>query len=336
MPSWPNAHPKLAALLELAGVFITGTLLARLIGRALGVRAGGIRDAAPGQPVDYLALASSTAVNLLLRYGIILGLAFLIGWWHRRRGLASYGITTAGLPARSHLAIGLVLFALGGFLPKLLIFAKDYVPLGRSPGHWEVMATASSFEFWVYMAVSSFGLVPIVEELFFRGYVQTRLGDAFGTPAAIVMASLLFTLSHRQYFLPSVMGVGMLLSLFAASMLAGYVRHRFGSLLPGVLAHALGNVPVRGWWQAVLLALMVLTVVIARRAIPPHLRELLTMTRSRTVVYGSMIAVAVVMAVLAVAAIAPSALLPAGALALLSAIALEARDLSRERVRAGE
>jgi hypothetical protein len=157
---------KLAVLLELVGVFITGTIVARLIGEAAGLRAGGIRNVQPGDPVDYLALASATASSLLLRYGIILGLAFLLGWWYRRRGLSSYGVTTAGLPARVHVAIALVLFSLAGFLPKLLIFGKDHVPLGRGPRHWELIASASSYEFWIYMAAASFGIVPVVEELF--------------------------------------------------------------------------------------------------------------------------------------------------------------------------
>ena len=175
------------------------------------------------------------------------------------------------------------------------------------------------------MAAASFGIVPIVEELFFRGYVQTRLGDAFGAPAAIVMTSLLFTLSHRQYFIPSVIGIGMLLSLFASSLLAGYTRHRFGTLWPGVLAHGLGNVPVRAWSQAVLLGFMLLTVVAARRVIVVHVRELLALIRSRAVLHGAIFATAVVLTVLAVAAIARSALLPAGAVALIMAIVLERR-----------
>ncbi len=321
---------RVAALLELVGVFVTGTLVARMIARAIGLPSGGLRDAEPGASIDYLALAFTTGANLLLRYGVILALAFVIGWRYRRQRLSNYGVTTAGLPARAHIAIAVVLFAVGGFLPKLLIYLKDHVALGQGPRHWDLIGSANSFEFWVYMAVSSFGLVPIVEELFFRGYVQTRLTQTFDAPTAIVMTALLFTLSHRQYFIPSVLGLGMLLALFIASLLASYVRHRFNSLLPGVLAHALGNVPVRGVWQVVLLALMALAIGLARTEILAHTRELAALIRTRTVVTGSLVTVAVVVVVLTIAALGRTPLLVFGALALIAAVAFARNERQHE------
>ena len=316
---WPR---RLGALLELVGVFVTGTLVARMIARAMGVTSAGLRDTLPGASVDYLSLAFATGANLVLRYGLILGLAFVIGWRYRRQPLSSYGVSAAGLPARAHIAIALVLFAVGGFLPKLLIYLKDHVPLGQGPRHWDLIASADSLEFWVYMAVASFGLVPIVEELFFRGYVQTRLTDTFEAPAAIVMTAVLFTLSHRQYFIPSVLGIGMVLALFIASLLASYIRHRYSSLVPGVISHSLGNVPFRSELQVVLLALMALAIVLARRVVISRARELFVFIRTRAVLTGSLITVALVVVVLVVAALGRTPLLLLGAFALAVAIAL--------------
>jgi membrane protease YdiL (CAAX protease family) len=316
---------RAGALLELVGVFVTGTLVARMIGRAVGLPAGGLRDAQPGAAVDYLALALTTGANLLLRYGVILALAFVIGWWFRGQRLVSYGVSGGGVSIRMHLAIAVVLFAVGGFLPRLLIYLKDHVPLGKGPAHWDLIASANSIEFWVYMAVASFGLVPIVEELFFRGYVQTRLTETFGAPAAIVMTALLFTLSHRQYFLPSILGGGMLVALLFASLLASYVRHRFHSLVPAVIAHAVGNLPLRGELQVVVLVSMALVITVTRRAIGFHLRELAALVRTRAVLSGALITVAVVAAVLSVAAMGRTPLLVFGGLALLLALALAAR-----------
>ena len=319
---WPR---RAGALLELVGVFVTGTLAARLIGRAVGLPTGGLRDVEPGAAIDYLALAFTTGANLLLRYGVILALAFAIGWWFRGQRLVDYGVSGGGLPLRMHLAIAVILFAVGGFLPRLLFYLKDRIPLGEGPAHWDLIASASSIEFWVYMAVASFGLVPIVEELFFRGYVQTRLTETFGAPAAIVMTALLFTLSHRQYFLPSILGGGMLVALLFGSLLASYVRHRYHSLVPGVIAHALGNLPIRGEVQVIALAAMALVIAVTRRAVGRHLRELAALVRTRAVLGGALMTVAVVAAVLAVAALGRTPLLVFGVLALVLALALAAR-----------
>ena len=329
MPLWLR---RVAALLELVGVFVTGTLVARMAGRTLGIPTAGVRDLAPGATIDYLALAGSTAANLLLRYGAILGLAFAVGWWHRRRSAATYGVATAGLPLRAHLTIAALLFAAGGFLPKLLIFAKDYVPLGEGPPHWDLLRGEASLEYWIYMAVGSFVLVPIVEELFARGYVQTRLAEDFGAPAAIVMTAVMFTLSHRQYFIASALGVGMLVSLLFGSLLGGHVRYRFGTLWPGVLAHALGNVPVRGWWQPVLLAAMVVVLIAGRKAVLEHLREMTRTIASRSVLSGVAIAAGVVAVILLLAAVAPGSLLMVGIVTLAAALVMEWQET---RCRAG-
>ena len=321
---------RVAALLELVGVFVAGTLIARMIAQAFGLKTGGLGDVGPGESVDYLTLAFTTGTNLLLRYGVILGLAFILGWCYRRQRLSSYGVSATGLPARVHITIAVVLFAAGGFLPKLLIYLKDHVSLGRGPRHWDLIATADSFPFWVYMAVASFGLVPIVEELFFRGYVQTRLTDTFGGPAAIVMTALLFTLSHRQYFIPSILGVGMLISLFIASLLASYVRHRFNSLLPAIIAHSLGNAPIRGALQVVLLVLMAIVIVLSRRLVRLHAHELAAFVRTRAVLIGSLITVGVVVVVLLIAALGRIPLLLFGGFALTVAIVFARNERQRE------
>ena len=312
-------------MLELVGVFIVGTLAARLLAQTLGVPSQGLRDLPPGQSPQFLPLAASTAANLLLRYGLILGLAFAIGWWHRRRRPAQYGVTMAGLPWHRHLVIGAVLFAVGGVLPRLIVFLSRHVDLGEAPKHWSLIEEQSSAGYWLYMAVGSFVLVPILEELFARGYVQTRLGEDFGAPAAIVMTALMFALSHRQYFLASAVGAGMLVSLLFGSLAGGYVRHRYGTLLPVIVAHALGNVPYRGWVEAVVLVVMGIVLVLARKAVTGHLRAGVTLIVSRKVFAPAALVVITVLVILAVAAFSRQALLPLGVIAIGTALALERR-----------
>lgn len=90
--------------------------------------------------------------------------------------------------------------------------------------------------------------VAAPEELFFRGYLQTRLGDLVsyrialpGTDigAAAVIASLAFTAAH----LITDPNPGRL-AVFFPSLLFGWLRERSGSLLGPILMHWAANMTV--------------------------------------------------------------------------------------------
>ncbi len=317
---------RVAALLEIVGIFVAGTLLARLAGSALNLGPVNLRALAPDEEPDFVALSGSTAANLLVRYGFVLGLAFVVGWWHRKRRIADYGVTAAGRPLRKHAGIAILLFAAAG-LPALgLKLLADVLPLGPAPPHWALTEVLDRPGIWLYLFVGSFGLVPIVEELFARGYVQSRLTEDFGAPAAIPMTALFFTLSHTQYFIAGVLGVGMLAALFVASVAGGYVRYRTGSLLPGIIAHAFGNVPFRGWVELAVLALMALLVVIWWRAIADYASDLWHEVAVRDAVVAGGQAIAVLTVLLAQAMLVPGLLPASAALALAIALVLEFRE----------
>ena len=81
------------------------------------------------------------------------------------------------------------------------------------------------------------------EELFFRGYVQTRLIERWGAAWGIAVASLLFTIAH-------VMPHNML----AAAPLGvwiGIIAWRTGSILPGIACHAFVNGGLNAWRLAI-------------------------------------------------------------------------------------
>ena len=321
--SWER---RVAAVLEIIGVFVAGTLLARLASRGLNLGPVSLRALAPDEEPDFLSLSRSTAANLLLRYGFVLSLAFVVGWWHRRRRLAAYGVTTAGRRVSNHVIIAVLLFAAAG-LPALgLKFLADVFPLGPAPQHWALTQALDRPGIWLYLFVGSFGLVPIVEELFMRGYVQSRLAEDFGAPPAILMTALFFTFSHTQYFIAGILGVGMLGSLFVASVAAGYVRYRTGSLLPGIGAHALGNLPFRGWVVPAVLILMALLVVIRWRAIARYASHLFHEVVIRDAIVAVSQAIAVLIVLLAEVMFAPGLLPGSAALALTIALLLEFRE----------
>jgi membrane protease YdiL (CAAX protease family) len=318
---------RIAALLEIIGVFIGGTLLARLISSGLNLGPGNIRSLEPGEVPDFAALSLSTGANLLIRYGAVLGLAFAVGWWHRRRPLAAYGVTTGGLSIRDHVGIAMLLFASVGFMSKSLLYLKDIVPLGRGPQHWTLLESPDySAWFWLYMAVSSFALVPVLEELLARGYWQSRLTEDFGPASAILMTALSFALAHTQYFIASPLGVSMLASLLVGGIVGGYVRYRTGSLLSVMIAHALGNVPLRGWIEAVVLVLMALVIGLWWRTIYGYAKKVWHDVMIRAVVAPIFALLVVAAITLALIMLTPTLLPLWAALTLGAALFLESQE----------
>ena len=106
-----------------------------------------------------------------------------------------------------------------------------------------------AFAFWVTMRlVGTVLLVPLIEELFFRGYILTRLDG--GTPVqralAIAVSSGLFAVLHGRWFEAGFAGL-----VFAIVML------RRGQLFDAIAAHVVANLVVALWaftigdWSAI-------------------------------------------------------------------------------------
>ena len=177
----------------------------------------------------------------------------------RRRRLAAYGLDPRAWPrelgqvvtraaVRTRIPIGWWWVATAGLL--VVIFVAGLI--NRSPGDllwlmaWQLFATA------------------IGEEVFFRGYAQTRLnevfprrwsirGIAFG-PGLMLMA-LLFGLLHafngvdyfngRFTFAWTLAG-----STFLSALLFGLLREATGSLAPGIVLHFLNNMQWFTLWPS--------------------------------------------------------------------------------------
>jgi membrane protease YdiL (CAAX protease family) len=74
---------------------------------------------------------------------------------------------------------------------------------------------------------------PIAEELFFRGYAQTRLVARFGRRSGILLATALFALFH----LDPMQGTG----AFAIGAVLAWTTERTGSIRAALVAHAVNN-----------------------------------------------------------------------------------------------
>ncbi|MEM1416215.1 MAG: type II CAAX endopeptidase family protein [Myxococcota bacterium] len=222
-------------------------------------------------------------VPVLAPYGgLFVGAAFLLLALRmaarERAGLARFGIALGGLlgPAQddgrpagplglfelartlwraraaalreASVALGLAALI---FPPYVLAFHALEIPV-RPAGAFDLGAMVSA-------ALGQLVVIALPEEVFFRGYVQTRLGDAFGPPRSalgrllgvapktLALQALLFGAVHLASPAPNPAR----LATFFPGLLFGVLRARRGDVGAAILFHALCNVLAellyRGW-----------------------------------------------------------------------------------------
>lgn len=280
--SRPGALVRARLACEVAGVFVVGPLIGYFAAMALGVRLKNPLQALNGRPAEteLFTLTRALAEVLVFQY---VGWAVLIVFFALsstralpvRLGLGSkpaggaFGTEGWG-PARLFAAgaLGACLLA----LPSMAInFVQFHVtPLGQTAAWRQILLTLPPTPaWWTLMAVGSFGLVPIIEEAFYRGYAQGRLEQAFGAGPAIWATALLFSLSHGQYLERFDLLNGLTLaSVLFFGLGVGVLRAVTGSIWPGVLVHMAVNLPLPGRWPPlVAMAALALACLVARRPI---------------------------------------------------------------------
>lgn len=198
----------------------------------------------------------------------IVSLSFLFGALEmiRRdpRGSEAYGVALGGLliPAASPGAprppllqmmkaaskeIGYALFiALLTFPPFVLLYAHFTAP----EGSFSFGAIALSPLF----ILSQFLIIALTEEVFFRGYLQTRLHDVFPKRRRVLGASLsLSALTIQSAYFALIHFIVIphpsRLSVFFPALLFGYMRERRGGVGAAIVYHALSNLLAEALYQ---------------------------------------------------------------------------------------
>ena len=168
-------------------------------------------------PAQLAILVTTFAFALLTRRPIRSSL----GW---QRPALSFGEWTAIL--------------IGSGIPFAVAIGAASIPpsLGGTAGLPEMWRTMAPFQVVVW--VLFIGAVPgVVEELFFRGYVQRRFLERWKAPMAIGVTSVLFALLHMD---PPAMALALVLGVWL-----GIVAWRTGSIWPGIAIHA----SINGLWN---------------------------------------------------------------------------------------
>jgi membrane protease YdiL (CAAX protease family) len=260
---------RLAALLEVLGVYITGQYLVTLFVNTLHLQTDNPLAHINAQitNVELLFATRDLFFLLLMQYAGWFLLIIPINWWHRRSGPAAYGLTRAGKPWKMLLAAGVATAALSAW-PEMSVQLLDRVyDLGPTVPWRQALFDMSwrRWEFWLFMAVLSWAFVAFMEELFFRGYCQRRLAEDWGDGPAILGTACLFLFAHSQYLIANAYNVSLLISLFLLAVGVGVVFAWTRSLIPSFVAHAMINFPMTPRWQLVALAAFVFGAVVLVR-----------------------------------------------------------------------
>lgn len=172
-------------------------------------------------------LLASVLVQLALAVGISLAAASL----SRERLAARLALRRAAVGAGALALASLGLLLTGAALQELVRLLG--IPLTGTLAQVErVMRALSPAEVAVALAVGGV-LVPIGEELFFRGYVQSRLCRRWGTWPGIACTATFFALAHFDLLHSA--------SALVAGLYLGWLAQRTGSTVPGMVVHSVNN-----------------------------------------------------------------------------------------------
>ena len=235
---------------------MSGALLPAAALRPMGSRAA--REAIALWALAFGAIALTRAIGPISGYAkAVAAVAFLylpgLVVWRRNEDYRDYGATLGRWGADLRLGLGLSavvlpLFVVGffGFVELLQNVPRPLAGL-LAPYRGAAEFALRLPERFPAHVIDQFLVVALPEELFYRGYLQARLRDAWPGGRRFLGAQLgtafwatqiLFALGHLADPQPWRLGV------FFPALIFGWLRERTGSILPGTLFHALSNLTV--------------------------------------------------------------------------------------------
>lgn len=147
-----------------------------------------------------------------------------------RQIIGYLGLGRDRLSARA-LATGVLLFIAILIFGLVLgaISSATNIPL---PTNVQDVLAGEPLYFLIFAVIAS----PINEEIFFRGFLVSKVGKFFGAALGIVISALIFAVLHVTYASISEFAAALFFGL-----IAGYVFVRTKSLYPSIVGHMLVN-----------------------------------------------------------------------------------------------
>ncbi len=101
---------------------------------------------------------------------------------------------------------------------------------------WDDLPHRRPFDLVLKLIISGLA-AALAEEIFFRGWMQPMLRKRYSATVSIVAVNLVFAPLHliaAPYFIS--------LLTFFPGLIMGWLRERYGNILPSIIFHFLGNV----------------------------------------------------------------------------------------------
>jgi membrane protease YdiL (CAAX protease family) len=184
--------------------------------------------------VQFLVLALGGSGFAAVLVGAVLGVLLPLSWIGRRMGPAFRADLGLVVP-RPGVLLAAALMAVAALLPvsQLAELSLRLFPPGEE---WIRQANAdiprSGPEVALAFAAAVL-VVPLVEEILFRGLIQRWVASFLGPNQAVAYAAVLFALAHLQPWL--------FLGLLGVGLVLGFVFRTTGSVVACAVAHALHN-----------------------------------------------------------------------------------------------
>jgi membrane protease YdiL (CAAX protease family) len=186
-----------------------------------------------------------TFVSLLIQNGICVLVPILRVALIRREPLAEIGFQAPAPGRLIALGVGMAVVMYAGSIALSLLFQQFGIEQNQAEQFKKQFSLTPGDSFGQLLFLVGGGLLaPIGEETLFRGYVfnafrLTFASKRWGIPLAYLASALLFAVIH--VFGVTQGAVALVVPIFFIALVLAWGMHRTGSLLPGIVAHALFN-----------------------------------------------------------------------------------------------
>jgi membrane protease YdiL (CAAX protease family) len=242
---WPLAGVMIIDLvLIFVAILVTTTVISLIF---IGLRAfqqGGASGLDQDQLLKLLG-PDGTFTILLVQNAIFVLVPVLRVGVLRREPLAEIGFRAPNPGRLIMLGVGMAVVMYAGSIALSLAFAQFGIEQNQAEQFKKQFSLAPGDTFGQALFLIGGGLLaPIGEETLFRGYVFNAIRLTFsakrwGIPLAYLASALVFAVIH---FSGATQGaIALIVPIFFIALVLAWGMHRTGSLLPGIVAHALFN-----------------------------------------------------------------------------------------------